>query len=384
MSLRVLILHASTGNGHRSAALALETVLKAEGVEVRVEDTLTFAPQGFRYWYAGGYEMLVRRAPRLWGVLYRDSDRLSPSFHFQTQLDLRFLSRLDNLIKEWKPDWIVCTHSLPQPRLQRLRKEGVPFRFGVVVTDLHPQWMWLRGEPDAYFVPEAWTEKRLLERLPSAVGKIHVTGIPVHPSFVRKRSREEVRREMGLVPEIPTLLLTAGGIGGGPFVEVIDLLSALPVLAQVIIVCGRNEALYEKLAQRLATFAEGSRVRFVLKGHVKQEEMASCMHASDFMVGKPGGLTSSECMVAGCPMLIYAPFMIPGQEEQNADSLVENGAGLLARDMVTLSEHLVRLLSGAEERTRMQEQALKIGHPHAAEEIAKVIFSSMEKDSLTM
>ncbi len=376
MNKRILILHASTGNGHRSAALALEAVLKERGADVRVEDTLTYAPKGFRLWYAGGYEALVRRAPRLWGFLYRDSDRVSASFRFQTQLDLRFVSRLDAMITDWKPDWVVCTHSLPQPRLTLLRERGLKFHLGVVVTDLHPQWMWLRGDPDCFFVPEAWTEKRLLERLPSAVGKTLVTGIPVHSAFVRKHTREEVRLAKNLDPAVPTLLLTAGGIGAGPFMEVMELLAALPIPAQVIVVCGRNQSLQDRLAARLALLHNVGKVRISLQGHVSQGEMASCMHASDFVVGKPGGLTSSECMVAGCPMLIYSPFMIPGQEEQNAEALVENGAGLLAQDMVSLSEYLVRLLTDADLRAQMQAKALAIAHPHAAEEIAEAILSS--------
>jgi processive 1,2-diacylglycerol beta-glucosyltransferase len=368
---RILILSASTGNGHISAALALEEVLKAQGAEARHIDTLDFAPKGFRLWYAGGYEALVRYAPKLWGFLYRDSDRISASFRVQTALDIRFLTRIDRFIAEWKPDGVLCTHSLPQPRLALLRQRGAHFKMGIVITDLHPQWMWLRGEPDFFYVPGAWTRERLMERLPSAAGRILETGIPVNSAFAQPLSRKEARLSCALQPDLPTLLVSAGGIGAGPFEETLDAIQALPVAIQIVVVCGRNAALKERLSASLQTLQAGSPHTFHLKGLQTQDEMARLTLASDLLIGKPGGLTTSESLIAGCPMLIYAPFMIPGQEERNAQMLVESGAGVLASNVTELRVALSRLLANPQERETMRHNALQIARPNSAQDIAR-------------
>lgn len=370
---RVLILSASTGNGHISAARALEAVCKAQGLEAQMADSLAYAPKAYRLWYAGGYEALVRWIPAMWGFLYRDSDKFSASFRLQTLLDGVLLKRLDALVRAFQPDWVLCTHSLPQPRLARLIKQGEPFKMGIVITDLHPHLMWLRGEPDAFFVPNEWSKQRLLERYPPAQNRVLVTGIPVHPAFGAVKTRAEARAQAGLEQDIPVALVSAGGIGGGPFGEVVKLLQTLEKPLQIVVICGRNAGLHARIAKDLALNHSSFKVKIALQGHISLEEMANFMHAADFMIGKPGGLTSSECLVAGLPLVIYAPFMIPGQEEDNARSLTENGASLLAKSAPELKAVVQRLIDAPDEIRSLRERSLEMGKPRAAAEIIRVL-----------
>ncbi len=357
---RVLILSASTGNGHISAAKALQRVCEEKGLISKLVDTLDYAPKGYRLWYAGGYEALVHWMPKVWGLLYRDSDRPKTSFYLQTRLDILFLKRLDALVRDFQPDWILCTHSLPQPRLALLRAQGVRFRVGIVVTDLHPHLMWLRGEPDRYFVPSEWSKQRLLERLPTADSRVEVTGIPVHSAFACAETKVEARKRTGLPLEVPVVLVSAGGIGAGPFGRGVDLLQKVDLPLHAVVICGRNEGLYSRVSD---AFRGG---RITVKGHIALEDMATFMRSADFMIGKPGGLTSAECCVAGCPLVVYAPFMIPGQEEDNARSLVESGAGLLVENEVELQTVIARLLSSPTELQLLRKNALALAKPNAA------------------
>ncbi|MCX6382431.1 MAG: glycosyltransferase, partial [Armatimonadetes bacterium] len=101
--------------------------------------------------------------------------------------------------------------------------------------------------------------------------------------------------------------------------------------------------------------------------------MAALMRSADFMIGKPGGLTSSECLVAGCPLVVYSPFMIPGQEEENARSLVDNGAGVVADNIQDLGIVVKRLLESPTERESLRQNALALSKPNATAEIIQAI-----------
>jgi histone H3/H4 len=194
---RVLIIHASTGNGHLSAANAVDLALQELGVETRVIDGLDFAPRAFRTWYGGGYEATVRMKPELWGWLYKISDDPGFAYHVQTLADSAFLNKLEKEILSFRPDVVVCTHSLPQPKVAELR-EKLPLKMAVVVTDLYPHLMWHRGEPDFFFLPQDWSYTELLKRYPAAEGKCMITGIPVNRAFSHALPRAQAAEAMGL------------------------------------------------------------------------------------------------------------------------------------------------------------------------------------------
>lgn len=345
--MRLLILTASAGNGHISAAKAIEVAASNRGWEAESLDVLTITSKAFRSWFEGGYETLVRKSPAVWGHLYRTSDRKRFNYAVQTLLDTTCCRALDGLITERRADAIVCTHSLPQPRLDVIRKK-IPLWYAVCVTDIHPHLMWLRGRPDHFFVPTAESARVLERRLPSAAGRIDVTGIPVHAAFQPKS--DAVR---------PHILLTSGGIGAGPIIEAAEALASLP--AKLTVICGRNPALRENLTQLLPN-AE-------VLGHIPIEEMAAKLQAASLLVGKPGGLTTFEALACGAPFLIYWPLLIPGQEEDNARFLVESGAGSVARNLVELTDLAGRIVGDGTVRSGMADAARSLGKPGAADAI---------------
>ncbi|MBS1715586.1 MAG: hypothetical protein JST30_14755 [Armatimonadetes bacterium] len=361
--MKVLLLSASTGNGHMSAARAIEAELKARGHDATTVDVLDHTGKGFRGWYRGGYEVLVRKKPQLWGRLYKASDRKLFSYYFQTGLDHTFVGRMRRYFETERPDWALCTHSLPQPALARWRKR-TRFKIGVVVTDLYPQLMWLRGDPDWFFVPGEWSLSTLIERHPRAKGRTTVTGIPIDPVFAAPQGRSEARKAMGLDPDKRTVLVTSGGIGGGPMGEVATALRSLEGDFQAVLVCGRSEA----AVQSANAAAQGDR-RLQIKGHQPIEAMAGFMHASDLIVAKPGGITTFEALASGLPFVVFEPFLIPGQEELNAEFLVDEGIGVRVGSASDLGSVLGGLLSDDARRSGMSAQALVHARPRAAREI---------------
>jgi len=379
--MRILILSASTGNGHISAARAIEAVCRERGIHGRYVDALKYAPKAFQMWYGGGYEMVVRRAPSSWGHLYKVSDEPNISYKVQTQMDFGFLFKLRKLLVEERPDWVVCTHSLPQPRLAELRKE-FGFRMAIVVTDLYPHLMWLRGEPDHFFVPSAWSKQILEERHAGAGNMTTITGIPIHPVFAKSFSRQEIERSTGCKPGARIITITSGGIGGGPFASALKALLALDRDIHLEVICGRNEARRRDIERRALKMPFNSKVVVKVRGHISQEEMALRMHASEFLISKPGGLTTSECLAVGCPMLVFHPFLIPGQEEGNAEFLVKEGAGAEASTVDELVQVARDLLDHPERLAAMRAKARSFGLPNAAQDIVSTLLelgTSQEK-----
>lgn len=365
--MKITILTASTGNGHTSAAKALDRVFSERGVTCSTHDALDFAPFAFRKWYGDGYEFIVRVRPQLYGRLYKVSDSDNASFRLQTRNDFKFQARLRQLIEEERPDWVVCTHSLPQPRLAQLRKE-FGFKIAVVVTDMYPHLMWLRGDPDLYYVPSEYTKSVLEQRRSKYDGRIVVTGIPVNPVFAAPVEREEARARLGVGPGLRLVTMTSGGIGGGPFEAAVRAVAKLDTPIQLDVICGRNQSRREKM-EAVARELTGSNVQIRVLGQVSQEEMALRMFGSEVLISKPGGLTTSEALASGCAMLVYQPFLIPGQEEGNAEFLEQSGAGSRAHDANELVTELKRLLADPNALPEMRRIALSLGKPHAANEI---------------
>lgn len=370
--MRVLILTASAGDGHIAAARALEAALLARGTQPEVLDVLDAAPRAFRLWFQGGYETLVRKMPRLWGYLYRGADKPGLFYGVQTALDVLCLEGLRRQIGANPPEWVLCTHSVAQPMLERLRRScgsHAP-RVGVAVTDVYPHIMWLRGNPELLFVHSSDTESRIARRRPDLADRVRVTGIPVHPWFAEKKDADVLRRELGWSADEIVLLIVSGGIGAGPLLEVVralteDLHLGSGARVRLVVVCGRHRRNYAECARYASSTGLASSALSV-QGYVPHERFRAMLRAADLLIGKPGGLTSSEALACGLPMVIFRPLLIPGQEDANAEYLIRHGAALEARDLAELTRQVGVLLGDAARLLSMREAASGLGRPDAA------------------
>jgi processive 1,2-diacylglycerol beta-glucosyltransferase len=99
--------------------------------------------------------------------------------------------------------------------------------------------------------------------------------------------------------------------------------------------------------------------------------MDELMAISDLLITKPGGITVSESMARGVPMIFIEP--IPGQEEANADYLIEQGAGVKARNLSVLLHKLGLLIRNPEKLAGMSKRAKAVSRPYAAKTIAESV-----------
>jgi processive 1,2-diacylglycerol beta-glucosyltransferase len=370
---QLLILSVSAGAGHVRAAQALEAAAKAANSALQAThlDLLALVPKEFRKLYAEQYIKLVDRLPQLWSFLYAKSDRPSRDSvlgNLKRAAEKLNTRKLQSEIARLRPDAILCTHFLPAELLSRQKAKGATLPpLWVQVTDFDVHALWVHPHVDRYCVASDEVAFRLADRgVPRA--RISVTGIPVMPQFSVPLDRRECALELGLAPERFTVALMAGGAGVGSLDELAGRLLRASDELQLIALAGRNA----ELLARLRKLAKSHPGQLFPLGFTTTVERV--MSASDLVVTKPGGLTVSECLAKHKPMLLVSP--IPGQEERNADYLLEAGAALKAADAATLEYKLGLLLANPARLRAMSEAAHRIGRPHAAQDVIALVSSS--------
>ncbi|HET6892520.1 MAG TPA: glycosyltransferase [Pyrinomonadaceae bacterium] len=368
MLKRVLLLSASAGAGHVRAAEALEKALTnsySEAEDVRHVDVLQFTNKVFRHLYSKAYIELVNKLPEVPGWVYDKLDTPWKNERRRLALDKLNTRPLVKLLREHQPDMIVCTHFLPAEIVSWLKaKERLASRQAIIVTDFDVHAMWLCHHYEQYFV--AIDEARAyLEALGIPPQKITVSGIPIDPVFAVAKDKNEMRLKHGLEPDRTTILLSAGGFGVGSVDALITSLFPLQQRVQIVAICGRNEELKQRLTKLATSRRKDSTVSIKPLGYT--QEMDELMAASDLVLGKPGGLTTSEALAKGLVFVIVNP--IPGQEERNSDHLLEGAAAIRCNNLPTLAYKLNRLLADPGRFATMQANARRMGRPNAAHEI---------------
>jgi processive 1,2-diacylglycerol beta-glucosyltransferase len=194
-----------------------------------------------------------------------------------------------------------------------------------------------------------------------APDKVITSGIPIHPKFSEEKDRKELLTKYGLNNQSPILLISAGSFGVTPLGEVIADFGAIKDEFQVVVVCGNNAILKKDLEIKQKSELRLKRVfSFV-------DFMDELMALSDLLITKPGGITVSESIAMGVPMIFIEP--IPGQEEANADYLIEQGAGIKARSLPGLLYKLSQIIKDPGKLAGMSRRAKAISRPHAAKTI---------------
>jgi processive 1,2-diacylglycerol beta-glucosyltransferase len=369
MLKKVLLLSASAGAGHVRAAEAIEKAFgqldDAGSREVHHVDVLNYTNKLFRHLYSKAYIDLVNKHPDVPGWMYDKLDKPWKNERRRLALDKLNTRPFVKLLREYQPDLIICTHFLPAEIVSWLRaKERLASRQVIIVTDFDVHAMWLVHHYEHYFV--ALDEARAyLEALGIPPQKITVSGIPIDPVFAKQKDKQEMRAKHGLAQDRTTILLSAGGFGVGSVDALIASLLPLQHRAQIVAICGRNEELKARLTRLAARAKPDATVLLNPFGYT--QEMDELMTASDLVLGKPGGLTTSEALAKGLVFAIVNP--IPGQEERNSDHLLENAVAIRCNNLPTLAYKLDRLLADPARFALMQANARRMARPNAALEI---------------
>lgn len=372
-----LILSCSGGAGHIRAAEALHRTAPLTCLPIRTEhyDVLDFTSKIFKKLYSETYLQMVNRAPELWGYLYEQSEQkpykkkgIIKSFD---QLNYKhYIRRLIDL----NPDAIICTHFLPYISISsELRKNNITAPVFAVTTDFDIHQLWVDPIVERYFVyheESAWQ----LQSKQVPAEKISVAGIPIMPEFHKKENQKTVRAKLGINPNQFTIMILSGGFGIGRVKELVE--QTVTTLYEfdeknfnLLIVCGKNA----KVQAEIQAMQFPENITPHIFGFINN--IHEFMDASDILISKAGGLTSSEAMAKALPMLIIDP--IPGQESRNTDIIVEHGAGWKAINLPNLSYKLRRILETPSMLKHARTATRQLAKPDAAITILHEIFDSL-------
>lgn len=369
MKKRILILSTSAGAGHKAAAAALQAVFeRSPQVEHVVnQDALERTNPAFRAFYSDLYLRLVKDSPMLVGWWYQQSDAIGRTDAMRLALDRLNAEPLVEFIHDYQPHVTVCTHFMPAGIVAQQVAEGrLNTQLAIVTTDFDFHSMWLSSHFHRYFV--ALDETRAhLQAVGLPAGRITVSGVPVDPAFEQPIDREAVLARYKLRPDLPIILASAGAVGGGPARAIVAQVLQMRNKVQAVVVCGKNERLRREVVRMVEPQVE----RFRVLGFT--DDMPSLMRVASLFIGKPGGLTASECMAAGLPMAIVAP--IPGQEERNSDHLLEQGVAVRCNQLTTVAYKLDRLLEEPGRLEQMRANTARIGRPDAARVIVETLLA---------
>jgi processive 1,2-diacylglycerol beta-glucosyltransferase len=341
--------------------------------EVAHIDSLQHSNPVFRRVYSDFYMRMVKLTPAMLGWVFDRTDEPWKTDNWRLLLDRMNTAPLVKKIREFAPDICICTHFLPAQIIGSLiRRQRIDTKLAIVVTDFDIHAMWLSKLFHHYFVAldEA---KAHLAMLGFPPGRITVSGIPIDPVFSVRKNAATLREKHGLQNDLPVVLVSGGALGVSSAELMVRVLGHLQTPAQVAVICGRSEELQASVREVVANL-DAPHLKFHVMGYTN--EMDEWMKLSDLFIGKPGGLSTSEAMACGLPMVVFQP--IPGQEERNSDHLLEHGAAVRCNQLTTLAYKVDQLLQDPARLRGMCNAARALGRPAAAQTVVDTLLAADE------
>ena len=323
---RILILTASMGEGHNTAARNIRDALLAESggdAEVLVADPYTRTNPVINKLMQKGYATAINRYPRAWRVVFELLSRRGVVEGMGPML-AELTAAVKALINEFRPDIIASTYPVFSFLMAKIRRRdaSVTVPFYTVITDSTMiNSAWYRCPCDGSIVADDQTAKVLLnDGVPAE--KVHVLGFPVSRNF-------ECLQPAPFPLEVWKAIFFPSGVSAFA-VKVLTHLAEIPTL-QVTAVTGRRQNVFETLRDA-GLPKHGSLIGWT-------DEMPALMTSHHIFIGKAGGATVQEAIAAQIPFLVS--HVVPGQEEGNIALIEQTGIGALAvgnpkriRDMI--------------------------------------------------
>ncbi|MCM8900977.1 galactosyldiacylglycerol synthase [Caldicoprobacter algeriensis] len=368
--MRALFLSVSAGHGHNQTAKAAMESLKAKGVDCVLLDIFEYINPILSESVAKAYLISTKFTPAVYGRLYRLGERLEKSNEklYIGKIISSLLSRkLTVFLGEYQPDVIVCTHIFPAQVISYLREKGLSCKSVGIITDftVHPFWEDTNLD---YYVTASSLLNLQIQRKGIPLEKVWPIGIPIFIKFANKMDKAEARKLLGIENK-RTILVMSGSMGYGNVDDVIRRLDKMDMDFQIISVCGNNASLKKKI--------DLMDIKKKIYNYGFVDNVDVMMDASDCILTKPGGLTVSESLAKCIPMILINP--IPGQEDRNAEFLLNNGLAIKTSETFTVDEAVYHLFHNESRRKYMIEMMREVGRPYAADELADLLIQQIKE-----
>lgn len=371
MDKKIVILYAAVGGGHFKAAEAIKNYILENKPNCTVEmlDALKYANKAVDKIIINSYVNMARYSPELWGNIYKLSAKQYSVANFSNAVQRLLSLKLVKYLNEQKPDIIISTHPFITEMCAILKKKNqISAKLNVIITDYASHRFWeLKPECiDNYFVANSETKYKMGFN-GIDLNKIHVTGIPVSPAFLKEYDKEKIYKEFGLDKTKKTVLIFGGGEYGLSNVKTFykGLVDA-DIDIQIVTIAGKRQ----KSQKMFAEIAENSNKKVIILGYTTK--VPELMNIADLVISKPGGLTTTEIITTHLPFAIINP--IPGQEQENAEFLLNNGAAVQIFDAKSTKPFIEHLLTDEVRLENIKQMQAHIAKPNSTKDIVDIIF----------
>ena len=370
---KIVVFYAAYGGGHLSAARSIKEYIETNytDVDVKLIDCMEYVNKVINKVTTTAYSEMAKKAPKTWGKVYWKSQK-GPLAHISTTSNKVLSLKLNRLLKELEPDLVISTHPFSSQMCAYLKKLGkLDAKIATIMTDYapHEQWIVYNEYVDYYFVSHDGMKKQLIEKgIPSE--KIFATGIPLSNKFLLKYNKSEILESFGLSPKKKTVLFFGGGefgLGKSQTLNIFKSFIESDYNIQIVAISGKNVKMKEDF-ENLVTELHKQNIVKILE---YTDKVAELMSISDLVVTKPGGLTTTESLASGLPIVVINP--IPGQEEENAAYLENNKVAIWLKPDDNVEAVLKDLFSNPIKMREMKIRARILAKRNSTKDICNTL-----------
>ncbi len=355
--------------GHLSAAKSIKNYIEEnyKNNEVILIDCIEYINKFLNKITTKAYTDFSKNARWIWKRIYSSSDN-GPLSKVSTSVNRIMSLKLNRLIQKENPYLIISTHPFSSQMCAILKRKGkVTCKVATIMTDYvpHNQWLVQHQNMDVFFVAHDEMKNQLIAKGIDE-SKVFATGIPLSNRFLSDFNKAQIFSEFNLLEDKKTILFFAGGEFGFGKDKTFNILKSIVENysdLQVIAIAGRNEKMKERFEQLVQNTHTENRIK-ILPYTNKVPEL---MSISDLVITKPGGLTTTESLASGLPLLIIDP--LPGQEEGNATFIEQSGAGIWLKNTEEIKIVLDNIFNTPDKLQEMKKIAISISKRNSTKNI---------------
>jgi len=372
--MKILIFYASYGGGHLSAASSIRQYIVDNYKEHEVEmiDCVKYINKNIDKISTDAYKKITTNTPLLWGELYKLAKK-GPLSDMSEGVGKILSRKIYKLFEEFNPDIVVSCHPLGSQMTAYLKKHGkTNTKLATIMTDYAPHEQWLIGHTynDYFFVSHEGMKQNLIEQGVDA-NKVFATGIPLSNKFLQHYDKKQIQLSFDLNPDRRTILFFGGGefgLGKSKTVKLLEyFIDNIGDVYQIVAIAGKNE----KMQNAFQEVVNKKSANEYVQVYGFSNEIPELMSVSDVVVTKPGGLTITESLASGLPIIIINP--IPGQEVENSEFLTSKGVAVWIKNDDNPEEKIANLLSDFDQLHEMKVRSKLLAKKHSTKNICEII-----------
>lgn len=363
--MRTLILSCNTGAGHNSCAKAIQEAYRSRGEACDIYDALLFISKRASKFISSWHTRIYLHAPKIFSSGYEKAEEKDDLFREGTPVYTYITSGAERMyehIVSGGYDNVICTHVFPALALTEVlrRHPDLAVTTSHVSTDYTCSPCTADSKLDWYFMPSALLKDEFV-RCGIPEDRLVASGMPVRKEFYQACSKAEAKKALGIKPSQTHLLMMCGSMGCGPMEEITQVLREKMGADDILsVACSKNETLLKKL-----TKLSVNRPNLRILGQI--DDVPKLMQSTDVFLTKPGGLSTSEAVAAGLPMVLIDA--VAGCEAHNLDYFLRTGMALTADTPEKLADLALALAHDEKKLSAMREAMRKAAARPAAETI---------------